>query len=269
MVSDAPRRKGKLKVRLFFLLFLIPALSLAAPLKLATGEYIPYAGENIPGQGISTQIVKAVFKEIKIDIVIEFMPWNRVMNSLLNTKVAGSFPWIINSDRQKSMLYSEAINEFSVLSFTKKGKKINYADKSKKTLCLPSGWDPTTYNDISKKFNLELVRPINIESCVEMLVKERVDFFLVNEKVGLYAVEKLYGKNSAIEGKHVSFLTKKNKLYFIVPKNYPNAKNVIAIFNKGLAKIRKSGIYDKIITNNNVIENSKSTCGFCSLLGSR
>jgi polar amino acid transport system substrate-binding protein len=256
-----------MKFFLLSILFLFPILASAVPLKLVTGEYVPYTGEQIIGQGISTEIVRAVFKEINMEVVVEFMPWNRVMKTLLNTKAAGSFPWTMNQERQTTMLYSEAINEFKIISFTKKGSKIAYLDKSKKTLCLPSGWDPKAFIDLSKKFNMQLVRPINIESCVQMLVKGRVDFFLVNEKVGWNAIEKIYGKNSPIEGNSVDFFIKKNMLYFIVPKKYPDAENLILEFNKGLAKIKKNGIYDKIISKAKSLEDSKSTCEFCSLIG--
>jgi polar amino acid transport system substrate-binding protein len=228
-------------------LILISTSVFAEPLKIATGEYAPYSGEDIPGLGISTKIVKTVFQEINQDIVIEFMPWNRVMNNLKSARISGSFPWTKNDEREIDMLYSEPINELNIFLFKKKNKSFPNDDLTKKTMCIPSGWDLLVYTEVTEKFNVKITRPVDLESCMRMLAKDRVDFLLISEKVGKNAIEKQFGKDSLIEGTPIKYFTKKINLYFIIPKKYPHAKKLLQDFNMGLAKIKINGIYDKIV----------------------
>lgn len=234
----------------------------ANTLKIASGEYVPYSGENIPNQGISTQIVKAVFKELKQDISIEFMPWNRAKLNTLNGVVAGSYPWILSSERLKDYYFSTPIHQYRVFAFTKKEHEYKTEKSLKgKIVCVPSGWDVSPYRPIMKKLNMQQASPISIESCFKMLAINRVDIIFANELVGFDVVNKIFGKTSPIIGSTRDYLRKVVSLHFIVSRTYPNAKKLITDFNYGLEKIKSNGVFDEIIS-------VRSTCESCNQLGS-
>jgi polar amino acid transport system substrate-binding protein len=252
-----------------FILFFFCRTLLANTLVLGTGEYIPYTGEKIEGFGVTTMIVKAAFKEVNIDVKIEFMPWNRVMNNVKNKTLAGSFPWTMNEERKKDLLYSDLLQQYRLQLFVRKDQTANAQNFKGKTFCLPSGWDSTRYRELENKYKTKLVRPINVESCIHMLARGRVDFMSMNGEVANSALEKIYGKNSPIVSVNSFEFTKVNDLYFIVAKNYPNAKEIIRQFNLGLGIIKKNGVYLDIMNHNQVQKDSFiSTCGTCNQLGS-
>lgn len=245
-----------------------------APLRLATGEYAPFTGESIPGQGMSSEVVKAVFKEINTDITLEFLPWNRLMNNLKSGAVAGSFPWKESEERKAFLNYSEPIHKYSTLLYMKNDNP--FLDKSiaKKNLCVPEGWDPAPYEALIKKYEIKLTKPMSIESCFQMLVLNRVDMIFLNEYVGVAAVKRIFGNNPPVKGVMTDYFPKENYLYFVSPKNYPGSSELIAKFNDGLQKIKKNGVYGDILKKyklsmENSRENTKSNCETCNRLGFR
>jgi polar amino acid transport system substrate-binding protein len=224
----------------------------ASPLKLATGEYLPYTGENLIGGGISTQIVRAVFKEIKEDVEIDFRPWNRVMSNLKSASFSGSFPWNKNATRQIDFFYSEAIHNYKITSFVKKGSLIDRTGNLKQMkLCNPSGWDISNMLQFIKDNEMIIESPISLESCFSMLKLDRVDVIITNDLVGTNFIHTRFPKDHLFTTKKLGTFDKMNNLYFIVPKKYPNAQKIIADFNRGLKIIKKNGTYDKIMNTQN------------------
>lgn len=256
-----------------FLLGLVILLVLtpvhAESLKLVTGEYAPYTSEKLPFGGITTQIVTAAFGEMKQEVAVEFIPWNRAMNYLKSGSVSGSFPWAKNAEREKDVLYSDVIHKYRILSFVKKGSGLekNF-NPTGKTLCLPSGWDLTGIEKELTKYKMTLERPVSMESCVLMLALGRVDLVVMNEHVGYDLIKKLYPKKTPVVGLDNAIFGKSLNLYFLVPKKYPNGKKIISDFNRGLELIKKNGKYDKLV---NVLAKKGSfttNCEICNRLGS-
>lgn len=243
----------------FFILF--GSFVEAATLKIATGEYAPYSGEHLKKQGISSQVVKAVFKEMKQDVVFEFMPWKRVMLHNDNKTVSGSFPWNMNEERLKTNYFSFPIHQYRVLTFTKADTDFHTESSLKgKKICIPDGWDMAPYVKLIHKVELQVVSPVSIESCFNMLMIGRVDIVLMNELVGKEVNLRLFGKKSQIIGSEKPFFQRRVNLHYMISKKYPNAKKLIIGFNRGLEKIRDNGVYDAIVGN------AKSTCEFCNQL---
>lgn len=234
----------------------------ASVLHIASGEYAPYSGEHIPDQGLSTRIIRAVFKEINQEIKIEFMPWKRVLNQTKNGMIAGSYPWNKNAERMEFNYYSNPIQQFRIFTFTKKG--IDYKtekDLEGKQACLPIGWDNTMYVDMINRNHMKVLNPVSTDSCFNMLALGRVDVIFMNELVGLEVMKRLFGDSGKVVGSEKLFSAKKVKLHFIVSKKYPNAQKIISDFNRGLEKIKANGVYDSLVS-------TKSSCVTCNRLGS-
>lgn len=256
------------KIIYIFLCIIFTSIAHASSVTLLSGEYAPYTGENIPGHGISTLIVKAAFKESGRTVIVDFMPWNRIMNNMLNGSASGSFPWTLTAERQKYMLYSDPIHNYRLLLFKKKNDMLKNVEVTGKTFCLPSGWDNSPYLEIENKYKTKIVRPISIDSCIQMLALGRVDLIFMNEYVGRNMLKKLYGRKSPIEGFSSPLFDVVKSLYLVVPKNSLNGINLINEFNVGLQKIKRNGVYADIISGYFNKESSISTCEACNQLGS-
>lgn len=234
----------------------------AETLKIASGEYSPYSGEHIPMQGLSTMIIKAAFKETKHDVQVDFMPWKRAMKYTEEAVVVGSYPWNKNESRYKYNYFSLPIHQYRVLTFHKKGKSFNSEKEVRgKTLCHPAGWDLGPYAHFVKKMDLQVVHPINAESCFNMMVLGRVDLVLMNELVALDIIKKLFKEDSPIIGSEKEYFKKRVNLHFIISRKYQNGRKIMNDFNLGLQKIKSNGVYDSIVK-------TKANCEICNQLGS-
>lgn len=252
-----------------FHFFSFSSVSEAQTLKIVTGEYAPYSGQDLPFGGVSTQVIQAVFKEVKQDIAIEFIPWNRAMNYLKSGNVAGSFPWAKNSEREKELLYSKPVHEYKILSYLTKrsalDKKFSIYDKK---ACLASGWDISLFEKIFEKNKISIERPITMESCFQMLAMGRIDLVVMNEHVGNAMVKKLFPLNSPLVGVAIDTLNNSGALYFTVSKNYPNGKKIISDFNRGLRLLKKNGKYDLLVRELEKRESARSNAELYNHLGS-
>lgn len=257
--------------KIFIALLLFYTLNLqAGTLRIVSGEYAPYCGEKLPGRGMSTQLVEVIFKESKKEIKIEFMPWKRAMNYLLEAEAAGSFSWTMNEERKRDFYYSDPLHQYRVLYFVNKKSGINGTkDFKKKKICQPSGWDITLFEKAIETYEMQLTRPINAESCFRMLGLGRVDVVGMNEHVGVDLIHQVFG---AVSPAPITFFDSGialSSLYFIVPKKYPEAPKIIKEFNQGLAKIRRDGMYLKIVEDYMKQRSSiVSSCETCNRLGS-
>lgn len=255
---------------LVVVLFLFAASANAEILKLVTGEYAPFSGEKLSQGGISTQVVKAVFNEVNQDVTVEFIPWNRAMNYLKNGAVAGSFPWTKNDEREAIMYFSDPIHLYQMISFVKKGTDLekNFTLVGKK-ICLASGWNDAFLKKFdADKMKYTIERPINMESCFQMLALGRVDIVSMNEYVGRDLAAKIFPKASPIVGLKNKYFDDGLGLYFIIPKIYPNSKKILSEFNRGLKIIKNNGKYNLIVKDLLKRESFRSSCVTCNQLGS-
>lgn len=227
------------KLSQFIILLVFSSALQAASLKLVSGEFSPYTGEKLPEQGESTKIIRRVFKEMSQEIVIEFMPWNRGMNGLKNTTVAGSFPWVMSDERKEFLLFSDPIHKYKVVHFVRKDSDLEFSSKlNNKVLCHPEGWESSMYSEMITKYKLTLVRPITIESCFRMLEKKRVDFISANENIGKEAIKKLYPQASPFKVIVSPIFTHEFRYHFVIPKKYPGSESLMKRFNAALVKVK-------------------------------
>lgn len=85
----------------------------AKPIRLVSGEWPPYTGEQLPQNGIATSIVTHVFEQLGYAPSYEFMPWQlgqaRVALSQKKKSVRGIFPYMKTVDREKLFYFSDSL----------------------------------------------------------------------------------------------------------------------------------------------------------------
>lgn len=108
---------------LFFVIYfsmLSPART-ATPIKLVTGEWSPYSGQEIEGYGISAAIVSYLFAQMGYQPEFEFLPWslgeNLVLSSQRNDNVRGIFPYVKTQSREQRFYLSDSIIDINYSVF--------------------------------------------------------------------------------------------------------------------------------------------------------
>ena len=77
--------------------------------KLATGEWAPYVSESLENQGFSTELIKAAFNEVDMDVELEFMSWTRAFELTEAGEVFGTYPWSFTEERAPTFNFSSPV----------------------------------------------------------------------------------------------------------------------------------------------------------------
>ena len=133
----------RLKIFCFNIILLL-SISVAAyseTVYLASLEWPPYSGKDLPQQGASVAVAKAAFKAMGHDLTVDFVPWTRAFKSAepASSKYLGYFPAYIKN--------TEKFNFSDVMDHSPLGIVENKAN--------PVTWDITA--DFSK-YKLGVVR---------------------------------------------------------------------------------------------------------------
>lgn len=241
----------------------------AAPFAIITGEYAPYSGEKLYKGGMTTQIVDAVFKEMKKDIHIEFVPWKRALNMVHNNPLSASYPWSKGGKgREDDLHFSDPIHEFRISYYVRKDSGIKKVDDfTNKKLCRPTGWNNSYYQKTIKEKNMTLETPVTFDSCLKLFQYKRVDILGMDSMIGSHIL-----KNELKSGEYIAVaatdIPQEITLHLVMSKKSLFAKEYMEKFNHGLKIIKENGTYQKIINNSSFENVFRSTCGTCNRLGS-
>ena len=109
-----------------FLVFVVYFFGLGAqsalkPVQLATGEWAPYTGEDIPSNGIATAIVSEVMRDLGYEPHYQFMSWpvaeERAAQSKTDDEIRGTFPYLKSDDRERRFYYTDPIMTYELTAF--------------------------------------------------------------------------------------------------------------------------------------------------------
>jgi polar amino acid transport system substrate-binding protein len=236
-------------------LFFILSLNLQAEdLKVvfSTGEWEPYTSSTLAGNGIAAELVSAICKAVGISPEYRFYPWTRVEMMVLNGQVFGAFPYAVTKERSEKFNYSTPLyfgtNKFTFLA---KNPKLDSIVHFKKIEDL-KGFSVATitgsfYNEELKKYGIKVFESSNIKSCLQNLLLGRVDFFLDEQAVTNYTINKIY-PDRASEFRTLPFIFgKKMANSILISKKFTNAEEITKKINMGIDIIKKNGAYMKIV----------------------
>jgi ABC-type amino acid transport substrate-binding protein len=83
-----------------------PASSAAEPVRLASLEWQPYIGPELPEQGFAAALVRAAYAAEGMQVEIEFHPWERALALARSGAVDGLVPEYYNGRREAEFAYS-------------------------------------------------------------------------------------------------------------------------------------------------------------------
>jgi len=123
-------------MRAFFLFAaLLPLLASASdaatpePLRvrLATLEWPPYVGTDLPGQGYAAEVVRAACARRGVEVQFELMPWARALMLGLRGDYAGVMPEYRNTRREAEFAFSASFPGGPIGLYKRRGDSIAYA----------------------------------------------------------------------------------------------------------------------------------------------
>ncbi len=218
-----------------------------------TGEYPPYSSQKLNNFGFYSEIIMEVCREAKLDCKIDFYPWIRAEKLVETGSVFAAYPYRFNLERRKKYFLSEAIfcGRSKLFYYNKRNDMKNFkfekiSDLEKFTIGFLRG---ASYKGVIERNKIHFEESNDDNSLLLKLKSGRIDFALAEELVFENSIKEIFNKES------IDFKTLKNDFEkisnngLIVSKNYKNSELILKKFNYSLKKIKKNGVYSKIIGN--------------------
>lgn len=219
--------------------------------RLTNGEWPPYMSRELPDYGIGSRIVTEAFGIEGIKTGYEFLPRKRAFYEADKGRdYNGSILWFSTPERQKNFYISDPVLDSKVVFFHLKEKHFewNSVDDLKKYFIggtLEYDYGPE-FGMAEKKGIITVERVPSDEQNFAKLIYGRIDIFPLDIDAGLAIIKKMKPEDAA----RITFNPRPLKeapLCLILTKNMDSNRMLLEQFNRGLGRIRSSGLYDRII----------------------
>jgi polar amino acid transport system substrate-binding protein len=239
----------------FFLLINAPFAFAQSSIPIFTSEWRPLVSEQLPRNGPIAEIVAAACIAGGIKMDLKFAPWVRTEIMVKSGQAFAAFPYVDTADRRAKYWVSDPI----------------YVEKTVLFFYLGNPKTPATFIELKPDYLKDLsigtvrgsylgelmpqlgldkyVETYSVDSAAQMLQKGRLDFLAIAPSVGKDAFLRLFPTQleQFLIVRNSPFPPKSSNV-MIISKDFPQAKEFLAQFNKGLAAIKKSGEYKKILS---------------------
>lgn len=229
-----------------------PALASAETMRLVTGDdYAPFTGQQLSGGGLLTQVVQAALAQVEVKTELEWHPWNRGMQMTLKAEYDATFPYVYTAERGHDYLYSEPLAVIEQHLFSRAGEVYevsNLAALTGKRLCYPLGWQlPAALDQMIEQGLLTRHSPIGLPQCARLLLLNRDDVFVADSMIGAGALSQADASPGQFQRSQSTFPS--TSLHLLVSRQHPQAEQLIAVFNRGLALLRENKQYEQLVIN--------------------
>lgn len=226
------------------LIFVTSAAAQITSISLATGEYAPFSSSSEVGNGMISAVVTAAFEAQGISSKLSFLPWQRGYKETLAGNHIATFPYVQNKERQEAFWFSKPIYTDTIRLFAKEvtPRDVDWVGKA---ICLPLGYNTEQIQKFVLERQARLERPVDMTSCFEMLLLDRVQAVWSSEAVADTVTGPIRAKG--LRYKAMMLPVDYTVEYFLIfPRTQPDSKEWLARFNAGLTQIQRNGTYAKL-----------------------
>jgi len=241
------------RVNLFFIISLfflnLTYINANDTIRISNGEWPPYLSKDLKKYGVTSHIVQEAFALENINVKYEWFPWKRALHMAEVGEINASIAWSKTKEREKNFLFSDVIIEGNVVFFHLKSQKFDWSNfKDLKNLRIGNIIGYKYENKIQEIINIkdtDIFEVIDAKKLFQMLLKGRFHAVIINLDVGYGILNKYFTKD---EIDSITFHKKPfhdEKLRLLFSKKMNENEELLQQFNKGLKRLKSSGVFDK------------------------
>ncbi|MEJ2157858.1 MAG: transporter substrate-binding domain-containing protein [Desulfobacteraceae bacterium] len=220
--------------------------------RLATLNWAPYIGENLPEQGYAAELIRAAFARSGHEVKFLFMPWKRAVETVTKGHYDGLAPVYFTKQRQADFSMTDAFPAGPLVFAKRKGSPIEFTSipdlKPYKIACV-RGYANTQAFDSAKYLQKSMTN--NDTTGYRRLLFGSVDLWLADKFVAQYTMANHLPERAA----EIEFIKKPlgvKNLYIIFTKKKPYHVQLTKDFNKGLDAVLNDGTLQAILGRHNL-----------------
>ncbi|MFO7785349.1 MAG: transporter substrate-binding domain-containing protein [Desulfatiglandales bacterium] len=215
-------------------------------LSLATLNWAPYVGKDLPNHGFTSEIVTRVFERAGYRVDIDFMPWARVLSRVSRGDADAMYPAYHSRERVYVYAFSDPFARSYLVFYKRIEDEIPYTslrDVEGYRIGVVRGYVNSPAFDKAGYLQKEVAE--SDESNLQKLLKGRIDLAVIDKYTARYLIEtripqaagRLLPLDPPLQIK---------PLYLGVSKKIPGYRTIVADFNRALSEISSEGIVEAI-----------------------
>ncbi|MGH8029458.1 MAG: substrate-binding periplasmic protein [Arenimonas sp.] len=225
------------------------------PVRLATLEWEPYIGQEMPDQGYCAALIRAAFAQQGMQVEIEFYPWARALHLARIGAVDGLMPEYFNASRLAEFEFSAPFPGGPLVLYKRHGAAIEFSgDPAREQDAVLRALKERRFGVVRGYLNTPvfdaasyLVKDEANDDATNLrkLVYGRIDLAVIDRRVAEHLIRTEY-PDYARKIEPMSPPLAEIPLYIAFSRKSPRQAELLATFNKGLAALRANGQVDKL-----------------------
>lgn len=216
-------------------------------IRAVADEWPPFSGATLPGQGLSLDVISAVFSRAGYAVDSQVIPWARIMDGARRNEfdVVGSL--FFDSELEAVLAYSEPFYATDVRLVQQIGDKHTFTTVSDLRPYSIAVGDGFLYEDeFDRADYLNKVVVTTTLQAMQMVAFGRADLTLDSVDVINYAMRRL-DPSLADQLEFVPGTLTSQNIHMGLRQDFPNRDQVLSDFNGALEEMRADGSLDALL----------------------
>lgn len=220
-------------------------------IRLTNGEWQPYLSKDVPHYGIASHIITEAFALVGVEVEYGFFPWSRAMKLAKDGTWDGSAVWGESEERRQSFHLTDPVIPTTWVFFHLRSTPFDWTGYEDLADLKVGGTVEYYY---SREFEaaevegvFETIRARSDEVGLKNLVKGRIDVFPGELMVTYAQIRDTFSAEQTALFTHHPKRIVERPLYLLLSKEVASSEDMRDRFNEGLARLRESGRYDRIL----------------------
>ncbi|MEN2426515.1 substrate-binding periplasmic protein [Chromobacterium vaccinii] len=212
---------------------------------LATGEWPPYVSQQLPEQGVFTEIVREAFRRAGYQARMSFQSWPQTELLTKSGKAAAAFPYRPTPEREKDFDFSVPLMRANSYLFYHKPHLPNPPQQFQSLdelrsyrIAIQLGY---WYLPLFQRHRLNTLMTSDETNALRQLYLGHLDLVPMVLERGLYQIHHVFPGREKEFGYISTPLDKETALALMFSRSYPQAERIREDFGRALAQMEKDG----------------------------
>ena len=242
---------------LFLILFLSPLT--ADTITLATLNWLPSFGEDLPEQGFFSALCREAFRRAGYELELKFIPWMRALEMAKYGYYDGVMGVYYCDERTRYFLFSDPIYKSREVFVVRKGFSVEYSeleDLMGMSVGIIKGY---SYEPELRAMGLELEATMDDARNLRQLFYSRIDIVIIEQRRLVHllntdeTLQPFRDKYSILD---IPF--RNLDLYCTINRIRDDGAIIVEKFNRALREMRTDGTYEAILKRFNLSFDSEN-----------
>lgn len=227
-----------------------PSVQALEPVRIGTGDWVPYVDQGRSDGGALARLVRAIFKAAGYRVEFIYHPWDRNLLMLQHGDLDAVMPYICNAARQRVSSCSEPVIKGEVVLFYRKDRPFNWqviADLQPYRIATTLGYSyGSQFDEAQQAGRLQVLQSHKEDTGFRLLTLGRTDLHPQDRAVGYAMLRRLFSDQVRATITHHPRHLNTEPLHLLFRKDDARASQLRELFNAGLRRFVENGELERL-----------------------